>query len=181
MMIISRKKALQTLLNSFAFLPVFSKSKVAKRTPVATFLEANKRSREYTLSVFEQMPEESMEFKPLPEMFSFQRHFTHCIEFTAGQLTNHLKIKDPFADIKWNDLSKAQTKQELNHFYDWVDTVVKGATPAQLAQTGNFGGDKEVDLLRLLYICENHLIHHRGALVVYLRQKQIVPNGYVGW
>ncbi|MEZ4902059.1 MAG: DinB family protein [Spirosomataceae bacterium] len=154
---------------------------MAKRTAVAEFLEANKRSREYTLSVFEQMPEEDMEFKPLPELFSFQRHFTHCIEFTAGQLTARLQIKDPFANIQWDKLSKAQTKKELSRFYDLIDRVVKEATPAQLAQTGNFGGDKEVDLLRLLYICENHLIHHRGALMIYLRHKQIVPNGYVGW
>lgn len=179
-MSISRKKALQTLLGSLISLPVFSNITSGVRTEVAEFLESHKRSREYTLSVFEQMPEDGMTFKPLPELFTFQRHFTHCIEFTAGQLTNRLKIENPFKEAQWNTLNKAQTKEALIQFYEWVEKTVKEATSSQLSKKGNFAGD-QVDLLRLLYICENHLIHHRGSVMVYLRSKQIVPNGYVGW
>ncbi|MCU0354066.1 MAG: DinB family protein [Cytophagales bacterium] len=28
---------------------------------------------------------------------------------------------------------------------------------------------------------ENHIIHHRGQAIVYLRLKGIRPEGYVGW
>ena len=129
---ISRKEVLQTLIGSFALFPVLAKNKAPQRTAVAEFLESHKRSREYTLSVFEQMPQEGMDFKPSPEMFTFHRHFTHCIEFTAGQLTNRLKITDPFAAAtasKWNALTKAEIKQELVRFYDWVEsTVNEGST-----------------------------------------------------
>ena len=179
-MLLSRKKALQTLAGSLFSLPLFSFSPKATRSAVAEFLESHKRSEKYTLAVFNQMPEDGMGFKPLPEMFTFQRHFVHCIEFVAGQLTARLGIKSPFDGIDLNKLSKEETKQALTQCYDWVEKTVATATPQQLAKTGDFGGD-QVDLLRLLYICENHLIHHRGTTIVYLRMKGIVPEGYVGW
>jgi|JI6StandDraft_1071083.scaffolds.fasta_scaffold10210_5 uncharacterized damage-inducible protein DinB len=179
-MVLSRKKALKTLLGSFFALPVFASTPKVSRSAVAEFLESHKRSKKYTLAVFNQMPEDGMTFKPLPEMFTFQRHFVHCIEFVAGQLTARLSIKNPFDGIDLNKLSKEETKKALNDCYDWVEKTVATATPQQLAKTGDFSGD-QVDLLRLLYICENHLIHHRGTTMVYLRMKNIVPEGYVGW
>ena len=179
-MTISRKKALKTLLGSFFALPVLSKNKAARRSEVAEFLESHRRSRAYTLSIFDQMPEEQMGFKPLPEMYTFQRHFTHCIEFTAGQLKLRLDIKNPFEDADWSKYNKAQTREAVAQMYDWVEKTVETATPQQLAKMGDFSAD-QVDLLRLLYICENHLIHHRGTLMAYLRMAKIVPLGYVGW
>lgn len=179
-MFISRQKALKILLGSLFALPVLAKNKPARRTEVAEFLESHRRSRTYTLSVFDQMPREQMGFKPLPEMFSFQRHFTHCIEFTAGQLVVRLGVKNPFVGAEWDKLTKAETRQELVRFYDWVEKNVENATPEQRAKMGDFATD-QVDLLRLLYICENHLIHHRGTTMVYLRMCNIVPLGYVGW
>ena len=179
-MFISRQKVLKTLFGSLFTLPILAKNnKPIRRTEVAEFLESHHRSKTYTLSVFDQMPPEKMEFKPLPEMYTFQRHFTHCIEFTSGQLTLR-GIKNPFAEAQWDKLNKAETYQELTHFYDWVEKTVVNATPKQLATTGDFAGD-QVDLLRLLYICENHLIHHRGTIMAYLRLSNIVPLGYVGW
>jgi uncharacterized damage-inducible protein DinB len=182
-MFISRQKALKTLVGSLFALPTLAKSgtnAAPMRTAVAEFLESNRRSKVYSLAVFDQMPREKMDFKPMPEMFTFQRHFTHCIEFVAGQLTVRLGIKDPFAGKDWSKLTKAETRKEVAYMYDWIEEVVKNATAEQLAKTGDFSAD-QVDLLRLLYICENHLIHHRGSLMVYLRMCNITPLGYVGW
>jgi|GEM_PF-1382540 len=179
-MFISRQKALKTLLSSLFALPILAITKPTRRNEVAEFLESHRRSRTYTLAVFDQMPREQIDFKPLPEMFSFRRHFTHCIEFTAGQLVVRLGVKDPFAEMAWDKFTKAQTRQELTRFYDWVEKIVENATPEQLSKMGDFATD-QVDLLRLLYICENHLIHHRGTTMVYLRMCGVVPLGYVGW
>ncbi len=179
-MMLSRKNALRALLGSVFTFPAFGALSHAQRSAVAEFLESHKRSKKYTLAVFNQMPEDGMDFKPLPEMFTFQRHFAHCIEFVSGQLTARLGIKSPFEGKDLNKLSKEETKQALAQCYDWVEQAVTTATPQQLAKTVDFGGD-QVDLLRLLYICENHLIHHRGTTMVYLRMKKIVPEGYVGW
>ncbi len=179
-MSITRTKVLHIFLGTLFSLPTLSKNKAIQRSAIAEFLESHHRSRAYTLSVFDQMPEDKMGFRPLPEMFTFQRHFTHCIEFTTGQLAVRLGTKTPFDAMQWDKFSKAETKQALGDFYDWVEKIVKMATPAQLAKTGDFASD-QVDLLRLLYICENHLIHHRGTIMAYLRLCNIVPLGYVGW
>lgn len=179
-MLLSRKNALKALFGSVFSLPVFASVPNPQRTAVNEFLESHKRSKKYTLAVFNQMPQDGMDFKPLPEMFTFQRHFAHCIEFVTGQLTARLDIKSPFEGKDLNKFSKEETSQALTQCYDWVEQTVANATPQQLAKTGDFAGD-QVDLLRLLYICENHLIHHRGTTMTYLRMKNIIPEGYVGW
>lgn len=176
---LSRKTLLKSLLGGLLINP-FRSSAQPPRTAVAEFLESHRRSKDYTLKVYDQMPDEHKNFKPLPEMLTFQRHFTHCIDFVSGQLSVRLGIKNPFEHLLMDELTPAQARAEIVKCYDWVEKIVKEATPQQLAKTGGFAGD-QVDLLRLLYICENHLIHHRGTVMVYLRHKGIVPEGYVGW
>jgi uncharacterized damage-inducible protein DinB len=34
---------------------------------------------------------------------------------------------------------------------------------------------------RILNLMDNHLAHHRGQMIVYLRLKGIEPPSYVGW
>jgi uncharacterized damage-inducible protein DinB len=42
-------------------------------------------------------------------------------------------------------------------------------------------GEEKIPTWRLFNIVENHIIHHRGACVVYLRMNNIAPKGYFGW
>jgi uncharacterized damage-inducible protein DinB len=42
-------------------------------------------------------------------------------------------------------------------------------------------GKEKIPAWRMFTIVENHLIHHRGQTIVYLRLNNIVPKGYFGW
>ena len=180
---ISRKTVLQSLLGSLISVPVFSASRSKKE--LKAFLEefspAWKRSQEYTLTVFNQMPEEHLDFHYTPEAMTFRTQFVHCITFTAMQLAGRLEIKNPYENKKdWGKLTKAQVADELEGFYAWVEKVAGETSPERLSKQEGFAGGK-IQAWQFFYAMENHIIHHRGQAICYLRLKGITPEGYVGW
>ncbi|WP_420153538.1 DinB family protein [Siphonobacter sp.] len=174
-----RKQVLKTLLAGLVVSPVRA---AAPATDFQQeFQKAWKRSRDYTLTIFNQMPEEHLNFKPTPEMFSFRMQFVHCMIYTTAQLASRLNVKDPYETAQgWNQRSKADVAAELGRFYDWVQQTVATQTSAQLSKMQEFVGE-ELTGPQLFYALENHIIHHRGQGIVYLRLKGITPEGYFGW
>lgn len=171
------------MLSSVVALPVLAHTQPEKDLQAfkEEFLVAWKRSKEYTLVVFNQMPETKLDFKYTPESFSFRTQFVHCINYTAGQVSARLGVPDPYEKPKpWGKLSKAEVAAEIGKFYDWVEQVVKDIAPAKLLEVETFAGD-DIPKWRLLYAMENHIIHHRGQAICYVRLCDITPEGYVGW
>ena len=95
---ISRKSALTTLTSALVSLPFLGMTRSKKELQgfKQEFGTAWKRSQEYTLTVFNQMPEEHLDFQYTPESFSFRTQFVHCIVFTALQLAGRLEIANPY-------------------------------------------------------------------------------------
>ena len=173
-----RSQALRTLLGTVL---VTSTAGTAEDVFQAEFKRAWKRSRDYTLTTFNLMPEEHMGFKPMPEMFAFRTQFTHCITYTTAQLAGRLGVKDPYADIQgWAQKSKAEIAAELDRFYEWVGTTIAKVPAVQLAKQFDFVGESLTGK-QLCYALENHIIHHRGQAIVYLRLKGVTPESYFGW
>jgi uncharacterized damage-inducible protein DinB len=147
------------------------------------FMRAWKRSEDYTLTVFEQMPEEKLLYKYTPESFTFAFQFIHCIIFSANHVAVRLGVPNPYEKRKrdaWDNISKADLAKELHEFYAWVRKVVNEAPPKTLLEEEKFAGDT-IPKWQLLLALENHIIHHRGQAIVYLRLNGVTPEGYVGW
>ncbi|MBD1207471.1 MAG: DinB family protein [Ignavibacteria bacterium] len=147
------------------------------------FARAWKRSEDYTLTVFEQMPEEKLLYKYTPESFTFAFQFIHCIIFSANHVAVRLGVPNPYEKRKrdaWDNISKADLSKELHEFYAWVRKVVNEAPPKTLLEEEKFAGDT-IPKWQLLLGLENHIIHHRGQAIVYLRLNGVTPEGYVGW
>ena len=180
---ISRKNAIKSLIGAVLATPVLAKSK--EINDLTTFKDefsvAWKRSLDYTLTVFNQMPEAKLDFKYTPESFSFRTQFVHCINFTAGQISSRMGVKDPYeTPKKWAKLTKEELATEIKNFYEWVEQVAKEASPSKLLETDDFAGDT-IPKWRLFYAMENHIIHHRGQAICYLRLNGVTPEGFVGW
>lgn len=178
----NRNTALKTLVGATTLTTTMAQS---QNEPYKNFAEefapAWKRSRAYTLTIFNQMPEEHLNFHYTPEAMTFRAHFVHCITFTAAQLADRFGVKNPFDnDTDFDKLSKAQVAAEIGRFYDWVNEVVGNQTPAKLNEIRGFAGDKMPNW-RFFYAMENHIIHHRAQALCYVRLKGINPEGYVGW
>lgn len=180
---ISRKAALTALSGAFVSMPFlgFSRTKKELQTFKQEFGAAWQRSRDYTLTVFNQMPEEHLDFQYTPESMSFRTQFVHCITFTAMQLAGRLEIPNPYETKKdWAKLTKAQLSDEIKGFYAWVEKVAGEVSPERLAKEEGFAGGK-LQVWQFFYAMENHIIHHRGQAICYVRLKGITPEGYVGW
>lgn len=184
---VSRKKALQSLVTGFVAVPSLSQANTNAELSrfKEEFSEAWKSSKKYTLTIYNQMPEEKMEFKYTPESFSWRTQFVHCIVFTTAQLCGRLNILNPNESKEkkqgyWKTLTKTELEQELIGFYDWVEKVVTETHTEKLLQMENYAGG-QIPIWRLFCALENHIIHHRGQAICYLRLNGVTPEGYIGW
>ncbi len=182
---ISRKKSILTALSALFATTLMAKSTENKlEIDVCADLETSfKNSEKYTLTVFNQMPEDKLDWKYTPESMSFRTQFVHCITFTASQLCGRLGIKNPYDGRKndfWAALSKTQLEAELKEFYSWLILLSTKTNIEILAKKEQFVGG-EMPIWKILYAMENHIIHHRGQAICYLRLNGITPVGYIGW
>lgn len=143
--------------------------------------ESIQKSKTYTLAILEQMPDSLMGYRPTEEVMSFSQHFRHNAFFTCNQLANRLGFESPYKDYRPAvDLNKENLLVEVNRMYDFMAFVLSDLDEDRLMQEIEFGEDM-VPVWKLFDIMENHIIHHRGACIVYLRMNGIVPKGYFGY
>ncbi|MCH8517828.1 MAG: DinB family protein [Cyclobacteriaceae bacterium] len=147
-------------------------------------LEAWKASQKFTLKIVNQMPDEYFEFQYTPEAMTFAEQWRHCAIFTCSQLAGRFNLEgNPYKDkskLPPVELNKEEVIAELNRMYDYVFKVIENLPEKELYEPIDFAGDT-ITGWRLIYAMENHIIHHRGSCVVYLRLKGVIPIGYVGW
>lgn len=144
-------------------------------------LDAWLASEKVTLLTAGQMPEEMYSFRYTPEAMTFAEQWRHCCQFTVGQMQADFGMPNLYADQK---LPKVMTKQqvlaELTRMYAFVRQTIESVPAEKLLADVDFGENK-IPGWRLLCAMENHIIHHRGQCMVYLRLKGITPQGYYGW
>jgi uncharacterized damage-inducible protein DinB len=139
------------------------------------------RSETMTLTNVEQMPPEYFTFKYTKEAMSFAEQWRHCVIYTCGQLSGRAGLKNPYKDVKLPvQMPKEDVVKELKKMYTFVRQSIDELSNEKLLATCKFAGDT-IPIWRLFYALENHIIHHRGQCVVYLRLKGVVPKGYYGW
>ena len=138
------------------------------------------RSEDYTLKILEAMPEDLYQHKAAPDVFPFVTQMTHGLDFATGQIGRVLGQKPSFQAENWQGLSKEETRTRISQRYDWLREAAQQATTEQLYASTTWQG-MELPTWRMFYVAENHLIHHRGQAVIYLRQQGITPPGYTGW
>ncbi|EAY26256.1 DinB family protein [Microscilla marina] len=139
------------------------------------------RSETMTLTNVGQMPAELFTFKYTDEAMTFTEQWRHCVIYTCGQLSGRAGLKNPYKDVKLPvQMSKENIIKELKKMYTFVRQSIDELSNEKLLSSCKFAGDT-IPVWRLFYALENHIIHHRGQCVVYLRLKGVVPKGYYGW
>lgn len=175
-----RKSFLTTIFGLAGASWVFGKKpkEISRKTEL---LQAWEASRKTTLAIVEQITEEFVSFKYTPEAMSFAEQFRHCAVFTFGQIAGRLEFKNPFEGERPKvDLNKLETIEITKMMYETVMAWILQLSEEQMTQEIDFGGEK-MPVWRLFYAMENHIIHHRGQAICYLRLKGITPKGYFGW
>lgn len=138
------------------------------------------RAEVYTVLVAEAMPAEHYAFRPVPEVRSFAEQMLHLagsIFTLIGDLSNE---PPPFEDIATED--KPQILDTTRRMFAYGADIIGNLTEEQEQRPLTLlGGAVTLSGKEAVLFLRDHITHHRGQLVVYLRLKGIEPPQYAGF
>jgi len=132
-------------------------------------------SRDFTIEVAKQMPEDQYNFKLTPEQMSFGEQMVHIANangFFFGKMTGQ---KGPAADSK--KVTKASAIAALQASYDFALAELAKTKDAKLGEMVDTG-DGKMTLLEGVMLLIDHSTNHRASAEMYLRTKGIKPAEY---
>jgi uncharacterized damage-inducible protein DinB len=122
-------------------------------------------SRRYTLAVVEAMPEKSYLFKPAEAVWTFKELADHIAYGILWWEDNYIKG----TKTDWNPPAVKNTKQQvieyLTQAYDSLKSTVQNSKLNESSVNG-------------FHATLDHITHHRGQAVTYLRCQGITPPEY---
>jgi len=130
----------------------------------------------YTLAVAEAMPEEHYGFKPVPEIMSFAEQLNHVAgsNYYIGTI-----LKKPLRK-RLTGTDKATVVADLKASLEYVKTALEGMNDADFNEEFDFFTGKITRFQGYLFMLD-HMTHHRGYQIVYLRLKGITPPEFTSW
>jgi len=132
-------------------------------------------SRDFTIEVAKQMPEDQYNFKLTPEQMSFGEQMVHIANangFFFGKMTGQ---KGPAAAPK--KVTKASAIAALQASYDFALAELAKTKDAKLGEMVDTG-DGKMTLLEGVMLLIDHSTNHRASAEMYLRTKGIKPAEY---
>ena len=145
------------------------------------FLPTWQRAKAYSLEFAEAMPEEHYNFKPTPEISSFGEQIVHAAGaafFFASKIKGE---ENPMKEFKAEGKSKAEIKDFLTRSFDYAESALAGLSDEEAAKKIPLFGELTLTKAETFLTLRDHITHHRGQMVIYLRLKGIKPPQYVGW
>jgi uncharacterized damage-inducible protein DinB len=133
-------------------------------------------NKSYILKMLEVMPEEHYEFVPAEGMRTYKEQAEHIVSSF-----NYQMAKTGFFDLpEVDNTDKKSLIQSYTKIFDEIISKLKNIKNSALkTETSMWYGQSTY--LRILNLADNHLAHHRGQMIVYLRLKGIEPPSYIGW
>jgi uncharacterized damage-inducible protein DinB len=139
-----------------------------------------KNAGEYTLEFAQAMPEDKYGFTPvLPEM-TFREQLKHIASNMVWLCSSYLEGKETTIDPTKAGDSKKEIIGMLNQAFNYAKETIDGLEEKDLNETVDFFAGP-MTRRRILLLMTDHVTHHRGQLVVYLRLNNVVPPSYRGW
>lgn len=134
----------------------------------------------YTIEIAALMPEEHYDYKPTPEIRSFREQLHHSMENVVWLCTSYLGVKPFEEDLKNMELSKAEVLELYQKVAAFSEEIVQALEPHDLRMKVQFFTGP-MRLNQILTLLNDHMTHHRGQMILYLRLKGIKPPRYKGW
>jgi uncharacterized damage-inducible protein DinB len=137
------------------------------------------KAKEYTLEFAQAMPDNQYGFKPTPEVFSFAEQLVHIAGSNYWFFSALKGEKPPLSEeaLKAQGKSKDDVLKILKESFAPADAYVEGLTDTVAFEDLDVGKTK-LAKWKIVLFAVDHLTHHRGQLVVYLRLNGIKPPEY---
>lgn len=179
---ISRRRFVGTSALGIGCLAVGSTSRLfasESSSMVPTLKNVWNQAKAYTMEFAEAMPDEKYGFKPTEEVYSFSEQLLHL---AGGNFWFFASIKGeksphPEEAFKPEGKSKEDVIAMVDESFTYGDEVVNGLTEDAVHKEITMGKNK-LTMWKILLFCVDHISHHRGQMVVYLRLNGIKPPQY---
>jgi uncharacterized damage-inducible protein DinB len=172
------------ILISIMFYSSFSSLLFAQENDfIKEYLERLESSRKYLILVAETMPENNYDFKATPESMSFAENLMHiawAMDWHSQSLMGGRKARDWNTDteLKADNKSKKEMIAKIDETFDKTIEFVTNFDIKKLEERLDyFGADRTKR--QVLLLLADHITHHRGQMLVYMRLKGLVPPRYV--
>ncbi len=139
-----------------------------------------KNAAEYTIEMAEAMPEEFYDFKPAEDSRTFEDQLLHMMSNMVWLSSSYLSNSTFSGDLKKEDYTKEEIVALLKEATNFSAQVVSNMVAGDLEHEVDFFAGP-MTKRQILVLMNDHLTHHRGQIIVYLRIKGIKPPRYRGW
>lgn len=137
-------------------------------------------SSEYMIEIAELMPENQFTYKPTEVQMSFSDQLLHLsgnMVSLSRRFLNADSIDPPLPD---SFTSKKEAIEELRRVFAHTAFQLRQIDASTLDDSTDFWAGP-VPRSRIIWLITDHMAHHRGQLIVYLRLRGIEPPDYRGW
>lgn len=154
-------------------------------TIAAAFLQELEQEAHATRRVLERVPDAHLDWRPHPKSWSLGQLALHVAQLTGS--VAELAMQSPAAPpqfVQERPKRSADLVSALHESVNAAKSILGGVSDATMTETWRLvAGDRELLAMpRAAFvraIMLNHWYHHRGQLLVYLRQLDIpVPSVY---
>ena len=139
-----------------------------------------KNAAEYTLEFARAMPEDYYTYTPMPVEMTFREQIRHIAGNMVWLSSSYLDGSKTHIDPTKAGNTKKEIVAMLEKAFEYASQTIDGLTEKELNESVEFFAGK-MTRRRILLLMTDHVTHHRGQLVVYLRMKGVEPPKYVGW
>ncbi len=146
----------------------------------SNFLKKWANAAKYTIECAEAMPEELYDFKPTPEAMTFKEQLLHMVRNMMWLSTDYLEGTRHNFDLKDSTLSKAAVIEILQSTFILSTEAVQDFPENRMSETVDFfAGPMEIQ--QIMMLMTDHMTHHRGQILVYMRINNVEAPKYRGW
>ena len=150
---------------------------------IEDYLERFENSRKYLILVSEMMPEDTYNFKATPETLSFAENLLHigyAIDWHSQSLLGGRESREWKTDTiyKVANKSKKEMIATIDKTFDETINFIKQFDTTLLNDELDYFGLNR-SKRQIFSLLADHITHHRGQMLVYLRLNGIVPPRYV--
>ncbi len=143
------------------------------------YSEVWSRASEYTLEVAKAMPVELYNYKPYDDAMTFHQQMEHLVNNIAF-LSSKITGEKVALDVSEGERLKEEIINSLETSFHNVGRLIAEIDETSLKEEITFARTK-MSRENLFYLIRNHMAHHRGQAILYLRMNDIAAPRYVGW
>ncbi|WP_396633302.1 DinB family protein [Maribacter sp. R86514] len=146
-------------------------------------IERLENSRKYLLLVADMMPEEKYGYKVTDESLSFAENLMHigfALDWHSQSLIGDREARVYQTDtvFKPANKTKAEMMARIDQTFTEAITLLQDVSPEQLdTELDYFGLTRSKRQIYMLLA--DHITHHRGQMLVYMRLNGLTPPRYV--